>query len=1024
MRMRPLYPIIVPALAGALVGCGSGDGTTLDDFLPPVPKPTGEAQDVLAGRITQEKAGELIDGPAKSGLVGDYYIRNSRVRFVIQQAARFIGVVPWGGNVVDAALLDESGKDVAPDHFGEIALMYVAGRTCAHESVEVLLDGSRGGPAVILARGRAALDDFINLKGMAVFDIPPDIDPTLEDGVKCATTYTLWPGKTTLEVAWTLFNDGDAPIRGPLGALGDSGGNVYSFSPGHGFRYFTVDNLNAAAEPAPAPYQVIQGPGVAYGYWPRHDDPATPNAVVTVAGASFVIMHAEGLLDFLDEETWKLQLKPGEGVTKRMDIIVGRDGGDIDAAVQEASGKKVQPIGGTVRFAPSGKPGAGARVGFFLDRNGNGAIDEKDPIQTYFHVKADGSFAGKLAQGSYLVRADIPDVARSAVLKLTVGSDAAVGPLAIEFPDPARYEFSVVEDETGDPIPAKLTVIGRHPVTLDERLQPAFDRRFGVVRILHAAHGASVGPEEALSDGPLLLPAGGPYRVHASRGPEWSVGEQVVTAAPGASSKLEFRLRRVVDTTGYVATEFHQHALGSPDSFVSLEDRVKTLVAEGVEFFASSDHDYLSDYAPFIDQLKLRPFIDSTIGVESTPFAWGHFIAWPLVPDEADPSRGAPDWALGAREGFDMLPVELWKSLRDRGARVVQVNHPRIGGMGNFMAYFDRCGLTFDFANRTFYGTPGEPVPSSWLRMPENMDIFSDEFDTLEVWNRFVVSDSDKDGVREISSLDRILRDWMNFLSFGRLFTPMGNSDSHTLEKDPAGLPRTLVRVADDSAESLHAGIEDDIVATLLGAKGAPRDVVVTNGPMVRVLDAPGSSAVGKTITATAGKASLTVEVQSAEWVTYDTVEVFANTTFEPADTGPTALVPLLCFTSRDLDSLTASDPCKLAPLGAKPLVVRHEKDRYESVVKVELAEGDVVARAGARGKDAWIVVRVRGQRALYPVLLHETLDEASLDKVVSAKDDAELEAALGKKGIPAVAFTAPVLVDFDGNGFLAPFAP
>ena len=47
------------------------------------------------------------------------------------------------------------------------------------------------------------------------------------------------------------------------------------------------------------------------------------------------------------------------------------------------------------------------------------------------------------------------------------------------------------------------------------------------------------------------------------------------------------------------------------------------------------------------------------------------------------------------------------------------------------------------------------------------------------------------------------MRDWLSMLSLGLFVTPAGNSDTHTVVADPLGMPRTYVRVADDSAAAL-----------------------------------------------------------------------------------------------------------------------------------------------------------------------------------------------------------------------------
>jgi hypothetical protein len=457
-----------------------------------------------------------------------------------------------------------------------------------------------------------------------------------------------------------------------------------------------------------------------------------------------------------------------------------------------------------------------------------------------------------------------------------------------------------------------------------------------------------------------------------------------------------------------------------------LEDRLASLVAEGIELFAATDHDHLSDYDPLIDRLELRDWIDAVVGVESTSAVWGHFNAHPLEIDPSAPDGGPPDWADGAIAGLDMRPSDLFEAMRARGARVVQINHPRSLSLENHQAWFDRVGLTFDFARRTFHGDLDlVSVPASYMRLPGDEDLFSATFDALEVFNGFVPSDSDGDGVTDLRNLDRVMRDWMNFLSLGYVAVPIGNSDSHALLRTPAGLPRTLVRVGDDSASALRAGLEDEVYSALLES----RDVVVTDGPMVRVT-AGGAPAIGREVAADGGVVVLSIAVHSPEWIDFDTIEVFANATFDPDDSRET-LIPLVCYTTRDPDAMHPEDPCLLASLPPRPLAVDRvdvtgdtEFFRREAAVELSLAEDEIPTRTGARGTDAWVVVRVRGQRALYPVLLQGVVTEGNLADLLAADTEAELAPLLFGRGVPAAAFTAPVFVDFDGGGYLAPFAP
>jgi hypothetical protein len=313
------------------------------------------------------------------------------------------------------------------------------------------------------------------------------------------------------------------------------------------------------------------------------------------------------------------------------------------------------------------------------------------------------------------------------------------------------------------------------------------------------------------------------------------------------------------------------------------------------------------------------------------------------------------------------------------------------------------------------------------------VSLWSDDFDALEVWNGFVVADTDGDGVRELSGLDLAMRDWFNFLSLGLVVTPIGNSDTHYAFADAAGMPRTYVRVSDDSALALESGrVVDDVLDTLSGRSDTTgRDVVVTNGPFIEVTQAGGQgSAIGRELTAGGDRIALDVRVTAPAWAAFDTVEVFANATPEvPAPgrpLGATALTPHLCHTSRDPATLAENDACAGAVGGARPLVVTLDEDGlvHVATLRVEVEAGAIATRAGASGSDAWLVVRVRGSRGIFPLLLDGITGDAAAVDTLLADDPAAVEALLSDRGVPATAFTAPLFVDFDGGGYHAPFSP
>jgi hypothetical protein len=326
--------------------------------------------------------------------------------------------------------------------------------------------------------------------------------------------------------------------------------------------------------------------------------------------------------------------------------------------------------------------------------------------------------------------------------------------------------------------------------------------------------------------------ASGKYRISASRGPEYSVASVALDLGPGTKTVQELSVARVVDTRGYLACDFHQHSVLSADSPVATRDRVIANVAEGVEVAVASEHNVVADLEPIVKELHLDGEFVSISGDEVTTDAslhpWGHANVFPMVFDPIKPRGGAP----AAR---DRTPHELFEALRSSssGGLVVQVNHPRSGRSG----YFDLLGFdrTMGVGNDPRY----EPL-----------------FDALEIWNG-----------RNVEARARVLDDLRALLRAGHVVTATATTDTHGIVGQEAGYPRTYVRVSDETRlEAWDTARTQDLVR---GIK-ALRDVVLTNGPMLRV------SVNGAPIGGMARGPSVTVKahVECAPWVQVDSVRV------------------------------------------------------------------------------------------------------------------------------------------------------
>jgi hypothetical protein len=324
----------------------------------------------------------------------------------------------------------------------------------------------------------------------------------------------------------------------------------------------------------------------------------------------------------------------------------------------------------------------------------------------------------------------------------------------------------------------------------------------------------------------------GRYRVTASRGPEYALAQSEVTLAPGENPALRLSPRRVVDTAGYLACDFHQHTMLGTDSPVATHDRVIANAAEGVEVAVASEHNLVVDFEPIVKELHLEGALVSISGDELTSDAsanpWGHANAWPVTLDAADPRGGAPPVR-------DRTPREVFEELR-RGACpgcVLQVNHPRSGRNG----YFDRTG--FDRA------TGAGVAPA-----------YDASFDAVEVWNG-----------RNVDARDQVLLDYFALLRTHHPVTPTADTDTHGIVGEEAGYPRTYVRVADDEHLEGWSPARTEEVAR--GVR-VLRDVVLTNGPMLRV------SANGAPVGGVARGPAVTVKVhvETAPWVVVDELHV------------------------------------------------------------------------------------------------------------------------------------------------------
>jgi hypothetical protein len=385
-------------------------------------------------------------------------------------------------------------------------------------------------------------------------------------------------------------------------------------------------------------------------------------------------------------------------------------------------------------------------------------------------------------------------------------------------------------DVDGEPAPAKLLVRGVRPTPHPDW---GDDAEGGAA--IDAVYSESGRGERPLPPGK--------YEVFVQRGPEHTMERRSVEVRAGASVEVRASLQRVVETPGWISADLHVHAAPSSDAPVLLADRVRSLAAVDVQVAAATDHNRVTDYGPTIRGMGLERRLASIVGNEVTTrdVRLGHFNAFPLA-------------AAAAPTPVDQLPPgPLFASIRASGKPgvpvIVQVNHPRMGDIG----YLELLRMD-------------ERDVAGWQARAPLADL---DFEALEVFNG--------DHYAEVPKVERAMRDWYALLEAGHHIVATGNSDTHKVTFQEAGVPRNWVAVPDDDPGAFdERAFADSVRAGRL---------IVSSGPFVTLVVA--GQPIGGTVGA--GTVPVEIEVQAPPWIDVAVVELLRRGRVVRAWRGPFA---------------------------------------------------------------------------------------------------------------------------------------
>ncbi len=701
-------------------------------------------------RQLQDPAARL-DGPDALGGPGDWLLANTRAAFVVTGAGPQRTYFYYPGIPVDAVRIDGC-RQITPDRFEEIGWLVARGRLdrFSHSILrafhgvdwQIISDGHRGGEARLRVSGFDDTQWLVENELLrAAWRARDPRAPSVAQGVELYIDYVLDPDSTALRIEYGIHNPTDAAIGLATLAMAQFGDTAP-------ITFFEDQRLD------------VQGFSVRRGLpWiaSRSTDGAWAVAMYGRPTSTASISGVEALFD-APELVAAPFILPGEtritpwllAVDVDLDALAAGLGA-LNPAALPGDGLPIHPIAAQVVDA------AGAPVPATVE------VELRSQRETW------SPYTAVVAGADGRITTLVPDTGGGARLRV---AEAGRAPVIVEVPldgAEARVELGPAGALVVDV--AEQTDDGRRPMPAHVELWQ------GGQRVGRFATGAEPWREPVVP---------GAYSVVITRGFEFSRHVEDVVVPADGEVVVEAGLERLLDTTGWLATDGHAHASPSSDSAVSIADRVRFAAAQGIEVVIGTDHEVVSDWQPGVDGGELGAHIAAVGGQEVTATTPEHINAWPIVA-RADDVRGDPVVWYG-------LDIEgVYRAIHERGAPIAQLNHPR-GGC-NYM-----CLVDYD----RVAGAPRLDDPTV-LGMAADAALWSWDFEAFEYMNGLSSPFLDP---RDPGATG-LFEDWQSFLNHGHRVTAMGVSDVHGLDQ---GNPITWFAAPTDDPARFTADMLSDAI--------------------------------------------------------------------------------------------------------------------------------------------------------------------------------------------------------------------
>ena len=228
--------------------------------------------------------------------------------------------------------------------------------------------------------------------------------------------------------------------------------------------------------------------------------------------------------------------------------------------------------------------------------------------------------------------------------------------------DRCGYVAARITNQQGRPIGGKLTFYGT-----GETKDPDFGPKQAAVRALNLFYALRGTFRQELTPGT--------YELIFSHGPEHDIVIKTVNIQAGQTTNLEIQLDHVVDTSGWISTDYHTHSSPSGDNTSVQIGRVISLICEQIDYAPCTEHQRISSYTPLLKELGVEHLMGTSTGMELTgrELPVNHQNAFPLKHVPRTQDGGGP-----TIEDDHVRQIAKLAGWNDNAYKLVQEDHPTL----------------------------------------------------------------------------------------------------------------------------------------------------------------------------------------------------------------------------------------------------------------------------------------------------------------------------------------------------------